>query len=324
MKKVYLSLALMGAFCAANAQDWTTVYLGDEVPSDLDENAWEIKDQRPNVNFAAESMELDGETVFYYYCPGVAPEVVEEEKYATKAATNWRWSTIGVSDATFVWRFKGFDKTRIESDSIDSGIQFDMRCEQSKWRDKVQFKYYKTDDEGNKTYAPHVRFESIKDADGNSLSADIDFDGNWHTYRFYINSADDKAYLYVDEAATPLLSAPAVKANDKPYDAVRWGDDSSDMQGGYIDWICLSLDGSFAPGQGPAIPEGLTVDAPVTAVNDLELSVINGAFIAPAGTEVYNLLGSLVASTEVEAEITLSSGVYFVKVGTSVAKIAIK
>ena len=88
-----------------------------------------------------------------------------------------------------------------------------------------------------------------------SVKLDVDL-FSWHTIRIAVNG--DYSTVYLDENTDPIISGLTTSATDANY--IKVGDGSGETIGGYMDWCILSLKGAFAPGEGPAIPEGLFID----------------------------------------------------------------
>lgn len=85
---------------------------------------------------------------------------------------------------------------------------------------------------------------------------------DWNIYR--ITLADSVVNVYVNEDPTPVLSGIAGTVSDN---FVWWGDFANDASGTIWDWMTWHLGGAWAPGEGPALPSGLT-GLPETSVKD--------------------------------------------------------
>ncbi|MBN1155848.1 hypothetical protein JXB12_13100, partial [candidate division KSB1 bacterium] len=85
---------------------------------------------------------------------------------------------------------------------------------------------------------------------------------NWHTIRIVVKG--DLSTVYMDENPEPVISGVSTSSTTSKY--IKVGDGSGEAIGGYMDWCILNLNGAFAPGEGPAIPEGLFVDGQVQPV----------------------------------------------------------
>lgn len=161
----------------------------------------------------------------------------------------------------------------------------------------------------------------------------------WHIYRFTLKG--DEVNVYMDEAATPVLTAQA-GASSNNY--IKVGETSTPgMFGGLYDWLIWDLSGAYAPGQGTQIPESLTGLTPVEEFDTIipaeynlsqnypnpfnPSTQISFSLTEPAYTTltVYNVVGQEVASlvgeelaagsykVNFKAE-NLPSGVYFYKI----------
>ncbi|MBN1154466.1 T9SS type A sorting domain-containing protein, partial [candidate division KSB1 bacterium] len=78
----------------------------------------------------------------------------------------------------------------------------------------------------------------------------------WHTIRIVVKG--DLSTVYMDENSEPIVSGVSTSSTTAKY--IKVGDGSGEAIGGYMDWFIVTLKGAFAPGEGPAIPEGLFVD----------------------------------------------------------------
>ncbi len=79
---------------------------------------------------------------------------------------------------------------------------------------------------------------------------------DWHTYRIVVNGALSE--VYVDEYEDPYISGVSTEGSSDKY--IKVGDGSSDVVGGYLDWLILDISGGYAPGDGLPIPAELHVD----------------------------------------------------------------
>jgi len=78
----------------------------------------------------------------------------------------------------------------------------------------------------------------------------------WHSYRIVI--MDDTTLVYVDERIDPSIVGITASATTDRY--IKFGDGSSDLIGGQVDWFIVDLNGAYRPGEGLPIPEDLFVD----------------------------------------------------------------
>lgn len=86
--------------------------------------------------------------------------------------------------------------------------------------------------------------------------ADLGYNAsNWNLYRFTMTPTE--ARLYINEGATPIHTLAPVTTSGRNY--FRFGDgDSGANLGSDVDWVIWDVSGAYAPGQGAAIPEGLS------------------------------------------------------------------
>ena len=88
-----------------------------------------------------------------------------------------------------------------------------------------------------------------------SIKLDVSF-YEWHTFRIVITG--DRATVYMDENAEPVLTGISASASSDKY--IKIGDGSGDAIGGYVDWCALDLSGGYAPGEGLLLPDVLQID----------------------------------------------------------------
>ena len=82
-------------------------------------------------------------------------------------------------------------------------------------------------------------------------------DTNWHTYRVTVIQRDVKIYL--DEDPTPIIDTKTTCV-DEGGNQLRIGkQDRSTPYGGLFDYFLILEGAIYAPGEGPAIPEGYIV-----------------------------------------------------------------
>ena len=111
--------------------------------------------------------------------------------------------------------------------------------------------------------------------DGESVFYDIDT--NWHTYRVTVIQRDVKIYL--DENPTPIIDT-LVTCVDVGGNQLRIGkQDRGTDYGGMFDYFLILEGAIYAPGEGPAIPEGYIVGpGSPSAVNEI---------VAPSSISIY-------------------------------------
>ncbi len=113
----------------------------------------------------------------------------------------------------------------------------------------------------NGEYRPEIRIESDKlNPSRTSVGADYDIDmTKWHVVRIAFKS-DQSLMVYVDEKADPVMVDTSNSTTSNQY--IQWGDGSgSDDYGGLIDWMVFDTTGAYAPGEGAAIPDSLSLNS---------------------------------------------------------------
>ncbi|OFY61127.1 MAG: hypothetical protein A2Y71_10020 [Bacteroidetes bacterium RBG_13_42_15] len=96
---------------------------------------------------------------------------------------------------------------------------------------------------------------------GQAINYHVPDTSRWHTYRVTMNEQDVKVYL--DEQPDPVIDGKTY-GTDPGADHFRIGKQTKDKPyGGYFDWFLIYEGETYAPGEGPAIPEGYLVDSPV-------------------------------------------------------------
>ena len=119
---------------------------------------------------------------------------------------------------------------------------------------------------------------------GESLFHPIDT--NWHTYRVTVIQRDVKIYL--DEDPTPIIETQ-VSCVDEGGNQLRIGkQDRGTPYGGMFDYFLILEGAIYAPGEGPAIPDGFLVGptGPAVAVEEKTAGVSASLFPNPAGENV--------------------------------------
>ncbi len=104
-----------------------------------------------------------------------------------------------------------------------------------------------------------VRIEDDKiKPSGGKVGDSYDLDmTKWHVIRGTFT--DTVLKVYVDENAVPVLIDTITSTTGDKY--FRWGDASGgDNYGGLVDWVIFDSTGVYAPGEGDAIPDSLSVN----------------------------------------------------------------
>ena len=117
--------------------------------------------------------------------------------------------------------------------------------------------------------------------DGQSIYHPIDT--NWHTYRVTVIQRDVKIYL--DEDPTPIIDTKTTCV-DEGGNQLRIGkQDRGTSYGGLFDYFLILEGAIYAPGEGPAIPDGFLVgpEGPPLKVTASEVSASISVYPNPAG-----------------------------------------
>ncbi len=80
--------------------------------------------------------------------------------------------------------------------------------------------------------------DSMIRLDKSDVEVKVDMDlSAWHTYRIVVEG--DVASVYIDEAAEPAIQATTTSSTSDNY--IKFGDESGDIIGGYLDWMVVWL-----------------------------------------------------------------------------------
>lgn len=122
--------------------------------------------------------------------------------------------------------------------------------------------------------------------DGESIFYPIDT--AWHTYRVTVIQRDVK--IYIDENPEPIIDTK-VTCVDEGGNQLRVGkQDRGKPYGGMFDYFLILEGAIYAPGEGPAIPDGFLVgpDGPAVGSSELLAETSTKTWPNPAG-EILNL-----------------------------------
>jgi len=112
----------------------------------------------------------------------------------------------------------------------------------------------------------------------NGESMYYDIDTNWHTYRITQIQRDVKIYL--DENPTPIIDTK-ITCVDEGGNQLRVGkQDRGKPYGGMFDYFLILEGAIYAPGEGPAIPDGLLV-GPAVPVSSGRVKATSGLSVYP-------------------------------------------
>lgn len=113
--------------------------------------------------------------------------------------------------------------------------------------------------------------------DGKSIYHGIDT--NWHTYRVTVIQRDVKIYL--DENPTPIIDTKTTCV-DEGGNQLRIGkQDRGTPYGGMFDYFLILEGAIYAPGEGPAIPDGYIVGPSGPAVSSRGVKTTSGLSVYP-------------------------------------------
>jgi len=119
-------------------------------------------------------------------------------------------------------------------------------------------------------YLPNV-LESNQSA-GNLIHEFSD----WAIFRMVMKR--DSSFLYINENPVPAFAGITDFVDENKF--ILFGANTNIAMGAYYDWLVWNLEGGYAPGQGPALPDNLTGLPDETSTRDL-------ASDEPALFEVY-------------------------------------
>jgi hypothetical protein len=231
MRKFYvLLIALMLGF-TTQAQDWL-MYTADVLPSETEGETFDlssVSSDSPGDNFSqgiVADPDIDGNDLLEY----LQPDDDAKTMYRSYMPDDWAGTAF-----TIVARIKGI---------ADGGYDRNMDIQ---WRN------------GNSGTRDELRISPV-DSTIQLAKSDVEVkvDKNlygWHTYRIVVDG--DVAAVYIDEADTPALEATSTSGTSDNY--IKFGDESGDLIGGYLDWMVMWLGD-----ENPALPAGLTgVESPL-------------------------------------------------------------
>jgi len=118
----------------------------------------------------------------------------------------------------------------------------------------------------------------------------------WHVYRFTMDESGNVA-CYLDENSTPVLTTTTAVSSSNSY--IRFGDGGSARVAGYTDWLVIDTTGAYAPGEGAAIPEGLST---AYGANEPEAGTL-----IPSGDTIQNYID---AAADGDVLLLESGGIY--------------
>jgi len=139
-----------------------------------------------------------------------------------------------------------------EPDSLDRLFDFEVRNGDSGLREKL-----------------YINYDNSVELDNADTSAVYDVSG-WHIYRFTMSGAEIN--VYIDENPDPILTG--ITTNTASSYELKVADCSGAKEGAIVDWITWTLEGAYAPGDGPALPAGLSTDFMTVNTNNIDASTL--------------------------------------------------
>ena len=226
MKKFYILLFLLVFGIASNAQSWLT-YMADVMPEETAEaslNLTVYSSDAPGDNFSAQIVddpEIEGNKLLEY----LQPDDDAKRMYRTNFSDEWTGTAF-----TIVTRLKGTG----DNDTYDRVMDVQWRNGNSGTRDELRI-------------SPS---DSTIELSKSGVEVKVDMDLNiWHTYRIVVNG--NHSAVYIDEATEPVVEAVTTSSTSDNY--IKFGDESGDHIGGYMDWMIV-----WMGDENPALPEGLS------------------------------------------------------------------
>ncbi|MDA3929387.1 MAG: T9SS type A sorting domain-containing protein [Prolixibacteraceae bacterium] len=225
MKNIYLFLVLISIAFSASAQNWLSYQaevlpaetVGDNVTLDLTKTSSDSPGENFTQTIIADA-DIDGNNILEYLQP--------DGKTMYRSDFNNEFTGTAF---TIVARIKG------------TGDETYDRVMDIQWRN------------GNHGTRDELRIspsDSTIELSKSEVSVKVDMDLNeWHTYRIVV--VDDHAAVYIDEATELTVEAITTSSSSDTY--FKFGDESGDAIGGYLDWIVLWLGD-----ENPELPEGMT------------------------------------------------------------------
>jgi hypothetical protein len=239
MKKLYLLLFLLGCSIGyLHSQAWY-VYDGSYLPVSV--NGWSAaSSSNPGVNFVEmiiDDAEISGNKILEYVQPDLnsaADNTIKARKYYLRSLSTSDTS----NQLTVVTRLRAFDL-----DSITGEKAFNIEVNDGK--NKVR--------EGLIISADDSIISLERAAKSVKVNADLN---KWHLYRITFSGIDSTTSIYLDEAATAVLTGKTSSATANNY--IRFGDPGTPRVAGLTDWIIIDTTGAYAPGLGASIPDSLS------------------------------------------------------------------
>ncbi|SEQ40122.1 fibronectin type III domain-containing protein [Neolewinella agarilytica] len=232
------------------------------------------------------------------------PAAAENSFYSFHDASgdNFRWRyryTESDTSITVVARFKAI------SPEVDGISFFEIRG--FGWREKVRINQ------------SSVRLERSVSSAERALPFDLSED--FHVIR--ITMSGPNVTVYLDEDPEPFLMGISAEENTSEF--FEWGKSSGQEYGATIDWIAVTVNGEYAPGEGAELPEDLVLSRDA-ALSEITIDEVPIDTFAPDVTTYYYDFSSgelplidfqtrsALASTEVMMEEGTSSIIHTISV----------
>jgi hypothetical protein len=222
MKKFYVLLIALIFGLTTQAQDWL-MYTADVLPSETEGETFDlssVSSDSPGENFSQSIVadpDIDGNNLLEY----LQPDEDAKTMYRTYMPDEWADSSF-----TIVARIKG-----IEDGGYDRNMDIQWRNGNAGTRDELRI-------------SPS---DSTIELSKSEVETKVDMNlYEWHTYRIVVTG--DVAAVYIDESDSPVIEATTTDGTDDNY--IKFGDESGDLIGGYLDWMVVWLGH-----ENPALPE---------------------------------------------------------------------
>jgi hypothetical protein len=172
----------------------------------------------------------------------------------------WRWDmgTDTVSKFTMVTRLKGIDLE-------DFVKAFEVDITLNTGRESVMIHNHSSNTVFDGNGRARLRRSAAADGGGYYNLPEGFSTGDWHIYRFVMNTDDpDNRYfhMYIDEQLVFAASIPGTR--NPGGDSFRFGNSEQALRTGFLmDWMVWDITGAYAPWEGWSIPEELYSEVPV-------------------------------------------------------------
>jgi len=236
MKKFYLLLIMVCMTLISGAQEWI-VYDADSLP-DAEPflmTTSNVAGTNQHTNVILPDEDNPGNNVLQLISPEADP-----------GKFMWKYTfTNDINDPlTLVARVKAVEGEYARTMEID--------LQQAGYRERLYIKNDNTWELNEADVAGELPFNTL----------------SWHIFR--LTKDGEQINLYIDENPEPVASVTAPTTTTENY--FRFGDgNGGSTLGGYIDWIIWDTTGTYAPGEGNALPDSLVDEVPAWKVYDAKV-----------------------------------------------------